>query len=247
MIGVGVVTYSREEKFNKAINSINSVNHLVALQDGGKSDYSIIPNCEFSKLSSNKGVGFCKNRLIENLLEKGCEHIFILEDDCLVKDNEVWEYCISFSKESGLLHFNWNDYRRPRFSTAIFIKHRAALCRDTEANFSYFHRDFLKQIRFDENYINAWEHIDIEIQGEAHGFLPPFWTFVSPSDLSTYLEDIGSNDSSITGKENYEQRVVAGHHFLESKWGKKMTEIPMPTMNEFYEKMKQITIKYAKR
>lgn len=247
MIGVGVVTYSREDKFHRVIESIKNVDFVRALQDGGKPKYHLEANYQFSQLTDNKGVGFCKNRLIESLLANDCEHIFILEDDCLVKDNKVWEYCISFSEESGLLHFNWNDYRHPRFSTAIFDKHRAALCRNTEANFSYFHRDFLKEIRFDENYINAWEHIDIEIQGESYGFLPPFWTFVSPSDLSTYLEDIGSDDSSITGKENYEHRVVAGHHYLESKWGKKITEIPMPAMNEFYEKMKQITIKYAKR
>jgi hypothetical protein len=171
----------------------------------------------------------------------------LLEDDCLVKDNAVWEYCVSFSEESGLLHFNWNDYRHKRFATAEFDKHKAALCHNTEASFSYFHRNFLEEIRFDEKYMNAWEHIDIEIQGETKGFLPPFRWFVSPSDLNLYLEDIDTNDSSITNREHYHERVINGHHYFEKKWGKKVNEIAQVDRNTFYEKMKQITIKYANR
>ena len=253
MIGIGVITYDREEKFNRVLSSIELpfVGRIVAVKDGGKPPYKNLPykdqHYEFHQMTENIGVGRCKNFLINQLLEKGCEDIFLLEDDCLVKDNGVWEYCLSFRKESGLLHFNWNDYRYPRFSTAIFHKHKAALCHNTEGSFSYFHKKFLEEIRFDENYINAWEHIDIEIQGEKKGFLPPFRTFVSPAELGNYLEDIDSNDSSITGRENYTERVINGHHYFENKWGKKVNEIGSVDMKTFYEKMKEITIKYADR
>lgn len=253
MIGIGLITYDREEKFNRVLSSIklDHIGRIVAVKDGGKSPYKELPyrddKIEFYELSENLGVGRCKNLLIDKLLEKGCDHIFLLEDDCLVKDNAVWEYCISFAEESGLLHFNWNDYRHKRFATAEFDKHKAALCHNTEASFSYFHRTFLEEIRFDEKYMNAWEHIDIEIQGETKGFLPPFRWFVSPSDLNLYLEDIDTNDSSITNREHYHERVINGHHYFEKKWGKKVNEIAQVDRNNFYEKMKQITIKYANR
>jgi GT2 family glycosyltransferase len=253
MIGIGIITYDREEKFNRVLSSIklDHVGRIVAVKDGGKSPYKELPyrdnKIEFYELSENLGVGRCKNLLIDKLLEKGCDHIFLLEDDCLVKNNAVWEYCISFAEESGLLHFNWNDYRHKRFATAEFDKHKAALCHNTEASFSYFHRTFLEEIRFDEKYMNAWEHIDIEIQGETKGFLPPFRWFVSPSDLNLYLEDIDTNDSSITNREHYHERVINGHHYFEKKWGKKVNEIAQVDRNNFYEKMKQITIKYANR
>jgi hypothetical protein len=247
MIGVGIITYNRPEEFSKIVDSIKNVDHLVCLKDGGKPKYANIPQCDFIEFSENKGVGICKNWLIENLLAKDCEHIFLVEDDCLIKNNEVWEYCISFSKESGLLHFNWNDYRHKRFATAIFNKHKAALCHDTEANFSYFHREFLKDIRFDPNFINAWEHIDIEIQGENKGFLPPFRTFVSPSELGNYLELIDNGISTITGKEKYTDRVIDGHHYFENKWGKKINQFQTVDMKTFYDKMKEITLKYGNR
>lgn len=247
MIGVGIVTYDREEKFYRILDSVKGVDHIVLVKDGGRPKYQRIPNHDFFQLTENKGVGFCKNLAINRLLEKGCDHIFLLEDDCLVTDQNVWKYCISFSEESGLLHFNWNDYRYPRFAKASFPNHEASLSHHTEANFSYFHKDFLREIRFDEQYINAWEHIDIEIQGEKLGFLPPFRLFVSPANLGNYLKLIDDGKSTISGKELYQQRVIDGHHHLKDKWGKAINEIDPPNLDEFYEKMKEITMKYAKR
>lgn len=248
MIGVGIITYDRQDQFYKILNSIKLVDCVIAVKDGGKPKYEGIPLlCDFYELNANKGVGFCKNLLIQKLLEKGCDDIFLLEDDCLVKDNSIWNYCMSFSKESGLLHFNWNDYRHSRFATAQFIKHTASICAETEANFSYFHKLFLEKVRFDDSYINAWEHIDLELQGEAEGFLPPFRTFVSPSNLNKYLQLIDYNESTISGKELYEERVIQGHEHFKNKWGNYINDIPTATMEDFYNKMKEITLKYAKR
>lgn len=253
MIGIGIVTFDREEKFNRVLNSIelSSVGRIVAVKDGGKPPYksSSLTNkiYEYYEMSDNIGVGRCKNFLIEKLLEKGCEDIFLLEDDCLIKDNGVWEYCLSFKNESGLLHFNWNDYRYKRFTTAVFDKHKAALCLNTEGNFSYFHKDFLKEIRFDENFKNAWEHIDIEIQGEVKGFLPPFKIFISPSELNEYLELIDDGESTITGKDEYNKNVGEGYQHFIKKWGRDVNSWPIVDLKIFYEKMKEITIKYANR
>lgn len=247
MIGVGIVTYDREEQFQRIAKSISQVDHIVAIKDGGKDDYSFSPSFEFIKQSENKSVGFCKNIAIDYLLDKNCEHIFLLEDDCLVKDNKVWEYCISFSKESGLLHFNWNDYRYERSKTVMFQKHKAAICFNTEANFSYFHRKFLEKIRFDTKFKNAWEHVDLEIQGERLGFLPPFRTFISPSDLKDYLEIIDNDKSTISGTENHKQFVSEGYNYLRRKWNIELNKIAPVSFDVFYNRMKEITIKYADR
>jgi len=247
MIGVGIVTYNREENFYKILESIKGVDHLISIKDGGLPAYAKIPTYDFIQLPHNMGVGFCKNRLIDELLKRGCDDIFIIEDDCLIKDNDVWNYCLSFSKESGLLHFNWNDYRYPRASIATFKNHKAALCHNTEANFSYFHKEFLKNIRFDERFINAWEHVDLEMQGEAQGFLPPFRMFLSPIDLNKYLELSDNGESTISGKPLYNERVTTGHKLFFEKWGKNVSDIELPDLNVFRAKMKTITQKYADR
>ena len=58
---------------------------------------------------------------------------------------------------------------------------------------------------------------------------------------------IDNNESTISGKELYTERVKAGFEHWMSKWGKPVQEM-LPVNNEvFYEKMKAITMKYAKR
>ena len=247
MIGVGVITFDREKQFHRIMQSIKKVDHIVAVKDYGGPTYQNAPIYDFVRMNQNRGVGACKNIAIQHLLGKGCEHIFLLEDDCMVKDPKVWEYCIEFSKESGLLHFNWDDYRHSPFASAQFVTRMAILSHQTEANFSYFHRDFLKDVRFDEKYINAWEHVDVMLQGHSKGFLPPFRVFISPADLHKYLEVIDGGESTISGKDQHTERVIAGHHYFRDKWGKPINEMVPPTMDEFYEAMKAITIKYGKR
>jgi GT2 family glycosyltransferase len=247
MIGVGVLTYDRPEQFSKVLNSIKGVDYVVGIKDGGKPSYTKIPNVDFYEMKTNIGVGACKNVALEILCNKGCDHIFLVEDDCLITDNVVWKYCIEFSKESGLFHFNWNDYRYGSFARAKFQTHFAILSNNTEANFSYFRKEFVENIKFDEKFVNAWEHVDLEMQGCEKGFLPPFRTFICPADLGKCLKLIDNNISTISGKDNYNQRVTEGFTYFTQKWGKSVNDIVPVPMDEFYEKMKKITLKYAER
>lgn len=251
MIGVGIATYNREKQFERIVNSIDTVDCVdcvVCIKDGGHPPYKFEPKCEYIQIEENRGIGICKNILIDRLLEKGCEHIFILEDDCLVTNNNIWEYCISFSEESGLLHFNWNDYRYPAHTRVMFAKHTGVVSTNTEANFSYFHKKFLENIRFDPAYKNAWEHIDLELQGEKLGFLPPFRSFISPDKMEKYLQLIDDDQSTITGIGEYNRNVMDGHYHFIQKWGKSVNQMTSPVNDEtLYQRMKEITIKHARR
>lgn len=249
MIGVGVVTYDREKQFFDILKSISKVevDHIVCVKDGGKAAYSRKPNHDFFELRENKGVGFCKNLCIERLLEDGCDHIFILEDDAFVKDNSVWKYCIEFAEETGLLHFNWNNYRSEdrMHIPAAFPNFKALISYNTEANFSYFHRKYLENIRFDVNFVNAWEHVDVEYQGVMQGFLPAFRMFVSPMELGTYLKVVDEGKSTIAGKPLHQERIYAGHKHWIEKWGVDIKDLHPIPMEQFVEKMKEITKKYG--
>jgi hypothetical protein len=252
MIGVGIVTYDREKKFSEAYDAIDYslIDKTFHVKDGGKPPYSDSERYEnLWELDENKGVGFCKNLIIDNLLNWDCEHNFILEDDCRVTDNNVWKYCIDFAKHTGLLHFNWNNYRSEdtRHTLVKFPKCDALMSYNVDANFSYFNREFLKNIRFDENYINAWEHVDVEYQGIIQGFLPAFRMFVSPAYLNHYLRTDDGGESTIVGRPLHHERIIEGFHYWGKKWGKNISEIDTLPMEEFKVNMKEITKKYAQR
>jgi len=245
MIGTGIITYNREKQFSRIKDSIKHVDVVFSIKDGGKDKYSVPVDVV---LDTNVGVGKCKNITIQSLLEKGCEHIFLLEDDCLIKDNRVWEYCIEFSQQTGLLHFNWNDYRYDKIGIAEWGNLKASLCYNTEANFSYFHKSFLEKITFDENYFNGWEHADLELQADRLGFAPSFGIFISPFDLSQYLELIDDGESTITGKSlEYMDRIQKGRNYFNNKWGKDIMELYDFDMINFKNKFKEIKQKYGRK
>lgn len=243
MIGVGIVTYDRQEKFDQIVKSVKDVDVVFSIKDGGKPDYSSKVDLQ---LKQNKGVGVCKNIALQHLLDKGCQHIFLLEDDCLVLDNNVWQYCVEFSKQTGLLHFNWNDYRYNRWGIGECGDYKVSLCMHTEANFSYFHKTFLEKIRFDENYFNGWEHADLELQAERLGFAPSFGIFVSPYELNNYLKLIDDGESTITNKSlEYKQRISDGGLYFFKKWGKDIMSLYDFDLENMKKKFKIIKEKYA--
>jgi hypothetical protein len=250
MIGVGIVTYDRPERFQEAYNAIQSpfVDRYFHVKDGGAANYED----DYENLwclEENKGVGFCKNLIIENLLNEGCDKIFILEDDLLITNNEIWRYCIDFSDHTGLLHFNWNNYRSEDtlHHPAIFPKFDALISYNADANFSYFDKRFLEEIRFDEQYVNAWEHVDVEYQGVLKGFLPAFRMFVSPTHLNRFMRVNDGGTSSIVGRPLHQERIMEGYDHWIQKGNTPINELHPLSMEEFKVNMKAITEKYGRR
>jgi glycosyltransferase involved in cell wall biosynthesis len=107
--GVGIVTYQREEFFKKLFNSIPQCDELVVVNDGKPYPPEVYSGREAKIIQhkKNKGVGKSKNDAMRYLLDKGCDHIFILEDDILIKDPDVFNRYISISKKTGIQHFNY--------------------------------------------------------------------------------------------------------------------------------------------
>ena len=147
------------------------------------------------------------------------------------------------------MHFNWNNYRSDDSNHVVakFPKFDALISYNVEANFSYFHKDFLKEIRFDENYVNAWEHVDLEYQGVLRGFLPAFRMFISPANLSGHMRVNDAGESTIVGGPLHQKRIADGYNYWLSKWNRPINDIHPIGMEKFQTKMQEITKKYAKR
>ena len=84
-IGVGVVTCNRREFFQDCINSIpkNEVDTLIVVNDGSQYQGANIPShvSEYIQNKQNLGVGESKNIIMRKLIQDGCDHIFLVEDD----------------------------------------------------------------------------------------------------------------------------------------------------------------------
>lgn len=231
-IGVGVVTYKRPDYFTKCINSVPVVDTLVVVNDGDPYDASLYPSKikEVIQHTKNKSVGVSKNELMRFLVQDGCEHIFLLEDDMEVLRPDVFETYIKAAKASGIWHLNYgpgSPYNRvqdpnilkmdlqgrhlldnhapikPRLIIDYGNNIKIALYQHSVAMFTYFHRGVIKNVGYhNERFHNAWEHVSLTYDIIKKGLHPPFWWFADIYDSTEYLREIeGAIENSSIAKD----------------------------------------------
>lgn len=78
-----------------------------------------IEDAEFINVPDDLGVGHCKNQAFKHLLKNSCKHIFIIEDDTSIKDDNVFKVYIDTAKSFNTHHLTYGgcspfkDWRKP--------------------------------------------------------------------------------------------------------------------------------------
>lgn len=219
-IGVGVVTYNRPEYFKTCINSVPNVDTLVVVNDGNPYSSDLYPSKvkEIIQHTHNKSVGVSKNEIMRYLIQDGCDHIFLIEDDMEVLRTDVFDAYIKAASASGIWHLNYgpgspfNRVQDPEIlkldleGRHLLDKHSApkprqiveykngskiALYQHSVGMFTYFHRGVIKNIGYhDERFHNAWEHVELTYRIIKAGLHPPFWWFADLYDSTEYVREI---------------------------------------------------------
>ena len=104
-VGIAIVTCNRQDFYNKCRESIPEGMDVVTVNDGKEFDPYQRKGDIFIQNKENMGVGKSKNILFKKLLEMGKEHIFIIEDDMLIKKPDVFEKYIMAREATGIQHF----------------------------------------------------------------------------------------------------------------------------------------------
>jgi GT2 family glycosyltransferase len=197
----------------------------------------------------NQGVGISKNDALTYLLGQDVEHFFLLEDDILLLKDNVFIKYIETAVATGILHFNYgpgSPFNRKQDTSVIWDLHNRHLCdqhsepnpkyiidygkdikvslfEHTVAMFSYFHRSVLEKVGLhDEQFFNAWEHVDLTYRIIKAGYHPPFWWFADIYNSHEYLTEApGAIDSSSIAnkKEQWEKNVYGGREKYKTKHG----------------------------
>lgn len=233
---VVITTYNRENLFWDSYNSIDQEKvDVLIVQDGSKNHpYSQRFNdLKVEKIikETQRGIGHSKKKATAYALENKYEHIFIVEDDVKVSNNEVWDFCINFSKRTGLKHFNWNTAQPNILKKTFEISgEEVSIHQNVQGSFSYFHKTTFDHCEWDDYYKNAYEHVDIEYQLIKKRLLPPFWNFASPIKLNEYLVSDDGGISTITannGSDNFTREIYRENLINATKhWNGKWDNIP---------------------
>lgn len=261
--GCGIVTFNRPHLLLKLYKSlphdILDVIHIV--NDGEWYDsFEVIPTHLISHNARNLGVGKSKNKALQHLLDQGCEHIFLIEDDIFIKDVRVFEAYVEASNWSGVQHLNFSQHGRMNKTREGAPKPVASVSCDGVATillyrhcvgaFSYYTRhSLLVSGLMDTRFHNALEHVDHTLEIIKRSMHPPFWYFADIVDSGRYIgdEEWSLEQSTISSGDHHQHEVAEAVRMFTLKHGCAPSELPLAPEWEVRETLLKIKDMYGER
>lgn len=260
-IGVGVITCNAEERFKSCIDSIPNVDELVIVNDGCEYPPSAYPdNATIIQHSKNKCVGISKNDALRSLIQSGCEHLFLIEDDMIIKNPDVFTHYINAAEGSGIWHLNFGYHGpanltdegapNPRQIVEYDNGPSIALNPNCVGSFTYFLRSVVKHIGYhDEHFKNAWEHVEHTNRIIKAGLHPPFWWFADVADSHEYITEYASSEvnSVIRKDDEWNKNMREGMEFYKHTHGWYPQQTPDTPPQNVMAILEDIEKKYARK
>jgi GT2 family glycosyltransferase len=227
-IGIGLITCDRPDFFKKSFFSLFDIVQektdieYVVINDG-KEKLPIYP-INYIETDGYAGVAKAKNKALQYLIDNGCEHIFLMEDDVEIIDKNVFELYIKASNKTGIKHFNYGlhgNHNKTHLGEPNVLRTiqypNTDISVDLYPNvlgaFSYYHIDTIKEVGLmDERFYNAMEHVDHTYQIIQKGYHPPFRYFADVNGSRNYLKDIvpDHQQSKIRSEKDFQQTFKKG-------------------------------------
>lgn len=261
-IGIGVLTYKREEFFRKCIESIPEVDSIVVVNDGTPYPQDAYPPKvkEVIQHTKNKCIGVSKNEALRYLIQDGCSSLFLVEDDMLIKRPDVCHAYIKAAEVSGIWHLNFG-YHGPANKTQEGKKNprqivdygngvEIALNPNCVGSFSYYHKGIIKNLGYiDERYKNCWDHVDHTARIIEAGLHPPFWWFADIANSDEYIGEqaCSTANTTITRTPEWTQAFQEGAAWFKHKHGNIPTQMPDTPPEKVIQILENIKKTYARK
>lgn len=262
-IGVAVIACDRLEYTIQCVTSIlankGPLTDIILINDGIKIPDGTLPEGieVMNQRPPYQSVGKAKNKAMQVLVNRECDHIFIVENDIIIQTPDVWQKYIDASKGSGIRHLNFGyhgpanrtpDYSKPnpRYIVEYPNNIKIALNRHSVGAFSYFHPQFMKDVGYHDTFFqNAWEHVELCQRAISNNYLPAFWWFPDVEGSDEMLKEIPGSiqNSSITHTEKWNKNMRDGADYYRKLHGVSAVENPDTTLDKVLHALKKI---YAK-
>ena len=272
-IGVGIITCNRIDYLRNLLKTLPNevIDELVVVNDGKPLNDYVEKEFNYGYWIDNPvnlGVGKSKNKAMKHLVSLNCDYIFIIEDDMIIKDPCVFDKYIEAYKKSGIHHFNYGPgspfNRKQNIAFDLHNRHlldqhselnprmiveydkntKVVMYEHTVAMFSFFTREILEKVGYiDEEYYNAWEHVDHTYRIIKAGYHPPFWWFADIADSDKYLSEAPGaiDNSSIADKSGqWLKNVTEGREIYNRKHGHYPNQPPIIAKEEVVQCLKNL-------
>ncbi len=236
MIGIGVVTCNRGDMLHKLLKSINSCNwaEFIIVNDGD--DRLEIDGYNYYIHNNEENLGVCKSKNIamKHLLDKGCDYVFIIEDDMLILDDGIFDKYIQTYKETGIHHLMFG-YHGPANKNGVSggVPHprkiidygnvQVALNLHCVGAFCFYTRKSLEAVGLlDEEFDkNNFEHVEHSYRLAKAGYSTPYWWWADLANSLDYIEEQACSEvsSSIRRGDEWHDKIRWSAKLFEKKHG----------------------------
>jgi GT2 family glycosyltransferase len=229
-IGLGIATYNRPDYLKQVIQGVR--NHLIKevdsiwiYNDGSAEDYSEVydslpPGIKVHHEKTNKGIAKAKNWLMNQLLEEGCYSIFISEDDIVPVDKKAIRGYVQAARSTGISHMMFAHHGPANAGGAIGGTEHVSVYPSCVGAWTFYTRPALRKVGLhDENFHNAYEHVELTWRLAKAGYTTPFRYYADATGSDKWIKEIpGSfNNSSIGKTPEWGSNVIKALEYWENK------------------------------
>lgn len=184
---IGVTTMNRPAYLDKCLRALEAnVRPLgcpVAVYNDGSDTkyrgeynraYRRVENLTVFAPAENQGVAYAKNRLLEWMLgETDATYLFLLEDDILLRSPKAVTEYVRVAKAAALHHLSFAHHGPANVGGPVATNGDVEFYPHSIGAWTMFTRKCLLDVGLmDENFHNAWEHVEHELRVIRAGYLP---------------------------------------------------------------------------
>jgi len=231
-IGLAIMTYNRIDYLKQCLASLKENNYggadYVVVVDDCSTDGTVefletLPdNIHIITKDENRGIAHSKNNGLEALMMAECEHLFLMEDDILMKYPKTCNSYVTYAKMFNLHHLNFALHGPMNIGKGASTIEGIRVYPDCVGAFSYYTKECIDKIGYlDEKFINAWEHVEHTYRICKAGMTTPFWTFADNILNYKLLKEIPNSidNSSIRPREDWKENIEKGKEYFIKKHG----------------------------
>jgi len=277
-IGIGYITCDSESRVDRTFKTIpKNLGDLVVVNSG-----CIHPDSKFEgateiiQTGKKESVAISKNKALHHLMDVGCDHIFLIEDDMVIKDPNVFKAYVTAAQESGIWHLNYGlqgglNRAQPDRDSVSSLKELMDLGMDGKplprgklqynstklafyphalGSFTYLYRGIIKNVGyFDERFPNCFENIDYTYRVIKKGLHPPYYWFADLDNSADYLESLPDcmTDSVLRNDPEYAQNMLYGKAWFKDKYDLSPELIPDTVDELALKRVNDLKLKYARK
>lgn len=257
-LGVGIVTYNSENYFKALFDSLPlaRIDELIVV-NGGESYNNSYP-CNWIQHKNNYYPATCRNDCVNFLLNRNCEHIFLIEDDMIIKDEGIFDAYINTSNKSGIKYFSFVSTssctgtpggRTPKLTIDYNNDIKVCLYQNMCNEFTYHNKlCFEKTGLYDTKFRDPFD-IDLAYRESKQDYCSPFWWFADIDKSDDYIMNnpvaVSRLQSNNRPDGSREQRIMEQWQLFENKHSVSVNQIPALLKTDVINKLKNIQKKYG--